>query len=135
MHFIYGTNSSLTVNETSRKINSSAAAWKFVLQNRTHDGEGKRELLLKGANVNWRAFQGPRQRNFIAIDKRVLEILLENLKMAFPLPERELEVTLSVNILQPHLKASTGWAVRFMHHKGFAVCWRTTLAQTFSQVS
>jgi len=51
------------------------------------------------------------------------------------LPERELEVTVSVKILQPHLKASTGWAVRFMHHKGFAVCWRTTLAQTFSQVS
>lgn len=106
-----------------------------MLQNRTHDGEGRRELLLKGANVNWKAFQGPKQRNFIAIDKRVLGILLENLKMAFPLPERELEVTVSVKILQPHLKASTGWAVRFMHHKGFAVCWRTTLAQTFSQVS
>jgi hypothetical protein len=38
--------------------------------------------------------------------------------MAFPLPERQLEVTASMKILQPHLKASTGWAVRFMHHKG-----------------
>jgi len=100
------------------------------LQNRTYDGERKRERLLKGANVNWKAFQGPKQRNFSAIDKRVLKILLENLKMSFPLPERELEVTVSKDILQPHLKASTGWAVRFMHHKGFALCWRTTLEQT-----
>lgn len=130
MHFSYGTNFSLTVNETCRKINSCAAAWKSVLQNRTYDGERKRERLLKGANVNWKAFQGPKQRNFSAIDKRVLKILLENLKMSFPLPERELEVTVSKDILQPHLKASTGWAVRFMHHKGFALCWRTTLEQT-----
>jgi len=106
-----------------------------MLQNRTHDRERKRELLLKGSNVNWKTFQGPKQRNFNAIDKRVLKILLENLKMALPLPERQLEVTASMKILQPHLKARTGWAVRFMHHKGFALCWRTTLEQTFSQVS
>jgi hypothetical protein len=68
MHFSYGSNSSLTVNESCRKINSCAAAWKSMLQNRTHDGERKRELLLKGANVNWKAFQGPKQRNFSAID-------------------------------------------------------------------
>jgi hypothetical protein len=100
-----------------------------MLQNRTCDGERTRELLLKGANVNWKAFQGPKERNFNAIDKRLLKILLGNLKMAFPLPERELEGTASMKILQPHLKASTGWAVRFMQHKGFALCWRTTLEQ------
>jgi len=93
-----------------------------MLQNRTCDGEGKRELLLKGAKVNWKAFQGTKQRNFNAIDERVLKILLENLKMAFPLPERQLEVIASMKILHPHLKASTDWAVRFMHHKGFALC-------------
>jgi len=60
-----------------------------LLQNRTLDRERKRELLLKGANVNWKAFQGPKQRNCNAIDKRVLKILLENFKMAFPLPERQ----------------------------------------------
>jgi hypothetical protein len=38
-------------------------------QDRTHDRERKRELLLKGANVNWKAFQGPKERNFNAIDK------------------------------------------------------------------
>jgi hypothetical protein len=105
-------------------------------QNRTtHDRERKRELLMKGTNVNWKAFQGPKERNFNAIDKRVLKILLENMKMAFPLPERQLEVIASMKILQPHLKASIDWAVRFMHHKGFALCWRTTIEQTFSQVS
>jgi hypothetical protein len=97
--------------------------------------EKGRENLLKGANVNWKAFQGPKQRNFNAIDKRVLKLLLENLKVAFPLSERQLEVTASMKILQPHLKASTGWAVRFMHHKGFALCWRTAIKQTFLQVS
>ena len=133
--YLYLTNFSLTVITHAEKINSCAAAWKSVLQSRTHDRERKRELLLKGANVNWKAFQGPKQRNFDAFDKRVLKILLENLKMAFPLPERELEVTASMKIPQEHLKASTGWAVRFIHRKGFALCWRTTLEQTFPQVA
>jgi hypothetical protein len=81
-----------------------------VLQNRTHDGVRKRELLLKRANVNWKAFQGPKQRNFNAIDKRVLKILLENLKMAFPLLDRQLEVAASLKILQPHQKGSKIYA-------------------------
>jgi hypothetical protein len=89
-----------------------------VLQNRTHDGERKLELLLKGANVNWKAFQGPKQRNFNANDKRFLMILLENLKMAFALPERQLGVTASMKILQQHLKASTNWAVRLSIIRG-----------------
>jgi hypothetical protein len=89
-----------------------------VLQNRTHDGERKRELLLKGANVNWKAFQEPKQRNFNATDKRVLMILLENLKTAFALPERQLEVTGSMKILQQGLKASTGWTVRLSIIRG-----------------
>jgi hypothetical protein len=55
---------------------------------------------LKGANVNWKAFQEPKWRNFGAIDRTVLIILLQNLKMAFALPERQLEIAASMKILQ-----------------------------------
>jgi hypothetical protein len=71
-----------------------------VLWNRTCDaGERKRELLLKGANVCFEEFRGPKQRNFNAIDKRVLKCLLENLKVALSLPERTLEVSASMKTL------------------------------------
>jgi hypothetical protein len=51
-----------------------------VLQNRTHDGERKLELLLKGANVNWKAFQGPKQGNFNANYKRFFDTFIRKLE-------------------------------------------------------
>jgi hypothetical protein len=42
---------------------------------------------------------------------------------------KALEIATSLKIPRQYFKASNGWAVRFMRHKGLAVCWRTTLAK------
>jgi hypothetical protein len=42
---------------------------------------------------------------------------------------RALEIATSLKIPRQDFKASNGWAVRFMCHKGLALCRRTTLVQ------
>jgi hypothetical protein len=42
---------------------------------------------------------------------------------------KALEIATSLKIPWQDLKASNGWAVRFMRHKGLALRWRTTLAK------
>jgi hypothetical protein len=42
---------------------------------------------------------------------------------------KALEITTSLKIPRQDFKASNGWAVRFMHRKGLALRWRTTLAK------
>jgi hypothetical protein len=49
----------------------------------------KQKELLKGANSAWKAFRGPKHGNFNAVAKKALEFVLENVKMAFPLPEKQ----------------------------------------------
>jgi hypothetical protein len=44
---------------------------------------------------------------------------------------KDLEVTASLKIPQQHFRASIGLAVKFMHHKALAVCWRIPLVQKF----
>lgn len=42
---------------------------------------------------------------------------------------KALDVATSQNVMLQDFKARSGWAVRFMHHTGLALHWRTKLVQ------
>jgi hypothetical protein len=97
----------------------------------------KQKELLKGANSTRKAFCGPKHGNFNAADKKVLRIVLEKRKNGFPVTGetirmKALEIATSLKIPRQDFKASNGWAVTFMRHKGLALHRRTTLAKKLS---
>jgi hypothetical protein len=55
--------------------------------------------------------------------KNGLPVTRETIRM------KALEIATSLKIPRKNFKASNDWAVRFMHHEGVALHWRTTLAQ------
>jgi hypothetical protein len=97
-------------------------------RNRTYNaGENKqkkkKKKKLKGANSTQKAFCGPKHGNFNAVDKKVMEFVLEKRKNGLPITRetirlKALENATSLKIPHQDFKDSNGWAIRFMYRKG-----------------
>jgi hypothetical protein len=86
----------------------------------------KLKELLKEANSTQKAFHGTKHGNFSAVGEKVLEFVLEERKNGLPFTRetirmKALEIATSLKILWQDFKASNGWAVRFVRHKGLAL--------------
>lgn len=65
--------------------NSCAAAWESMLQNRIHDRERKRELLLKGANINWKTISRTQTEEFQCHWQKSSEDFIRKLENGLPI--------------------------------------------------
>jgi hypothetical protein len=87
---------------------------------------------IKRSKFNLKSMCRSRHEHFSVADGTVVDFVLEKCKNGLPVIRetlQALEIATSLKMPQQDLKASNGWAIRIMHHKGLAHRWRTTLSQ------
>jgi hypothetical protein len=84
MCWSYNANFKLMVIKHAEETNNCTVARKFGVAEPNVRGWRKQKELLKGANSTPKAFRGTKHGNFIAIDDKVLEFVLEKRKNGLP---------------------------------------------------
>jgi transposase-like protein len=84
MRWSYDTNFKLMVIKHVEETNNCAMARKFGVAEPNVRHWRKQKELLKGANSTRKAFRGSKRGNFNAVDKKVLEFVLEKRTNGLP---------------------------------------------------
>jgi transposase-like protein len=92
MRWSYDANFKLMVIKHAEQTNNCATARKLGVSEPNVRRWRKQKELLKGANSNRLAFRGPKHGNFNAVDKKVLEFVLEKRKNGLPVTREAIQI-------------------------------------------